>query len=101
MNSSFSSFSSQYSRLSILQILQQAGNYQINQQILQSALDEVGICLSAEKIRSECSWLEAQKLVKIDNITKDLYVINLTEVGLDVASARHTISGVARPRPKL
>lgn len=86
-------------RLLVLQALKEDTDYTVNDIMLQAWLDQFGMALSLDKLRTELQWLSEQGLVEID-YAAHLHIAKLTSRGLDVAQGRSQIPGIARPRPE-
>lgn len=87
-------------RLAILQLLAEAG-YEVNDSVLNSALDDYGHRISRDMLLSDLAWLRDQGLVADRDLSGVTVVAQLTQRGLDVAEGRTTVPGVKRPRPEL
>lgn len=85
-------------RLSILQLLGETEGYDLNVNILRSALAELGHRPSLDKLRVEAAWLEEQGLVET-HCVGSLVVAKATARGLDVARGQARVPGVRRPDP--
>jgi hypothetical protein len=84
-------------RMALLQFLSE-GSYSQNESILQDLLRRTGRMASADKVRTELSWLREQGLI----LTEDVYntwVASITQRGLDVATGVASAPGVKRPGP--
>lgn len=99
MSQRYQSRIAEQQRLTLLQALEQDNDYRVNDLILQTWLDETGMALSMDKLRTELSWLEEQGLITLE-IVKTMKIATLTERGLDVVRAMTNVPGVARPRPE-
>ncbi len=84
-------------RLTILLLLLEAGNYDLNIYILQSALADFGHRPSQDKLQTELSWLTEQGLCDLSDDA--VVVAKLTQRGKDVAEGRQIVPGVKRPHP--
>jgi len=98
MNLTFAQYETHRARLALVELLQQDADYEVNEAVLQSALQSVGHALSTDALRTQCEWLCEQELVTTRSIS-DLLIIKLTRRGEDVALGRAQVPGVARPRP--
>ena len=96
--SKFANLVAEDQRLTILQLLDQAEGYDLNINILSSALGEFGHRPSLDKLRSELAWLEEQGLIETRNVGS-IVVAQATSRGLDVAQGRARAPGVKRPAP--
>lgn len=85
-------------RLVLLQALAQDPDYRTNDLILATWLDETGMTLSADKLRTELTWLEEQGFVTLAALGT-LTIATLTNRGLDIAQGKTSAAGIARPRP--
>lgn len=89
----------QQQRLLLLQALQQDNDYTVSDLMLQAWLDECGMALSRDKLRTELQWLMDQGVLELE-CSGALYIAKLTGRGLDIAEGRATNPGIARPRPE-
>ena len=96
--SKFANHIAEDQRLIVLQLLDQAEGYDLNINILASALAEFGHRPSLDKLRSELAWLEEQGLIDTRNVGS-VVVAQATARGLDVAHGRARVPGVKRPGP--
>ncbi|MDQ6970564.1 MAG: Arm DNA-binding domain-containing protein [Mariprofundus sp.] len=97
----------QQRRLCILQTLESAKAYSADERGLQGALDAQGWRISFDRLRTDIAWLYEQQVVQIETPmhtaahteaqTDTLWVIRLTQSGLDAAQGRMWIPGIARP----
>ena len=85
-------------RLKILELLQQTNGYSLNNQVIETSLDAMGMRHSASVIRAELGWLEDVGCVKLMDVGP-LVVAELTERGHDVARGLSVMRGIARPVP--
>ena len=89
----------EHTRLAILQLLQQDTGYTHGETVIQSGLEYVGHRKSADRIRTELSWLEEQGFLTV-NRDRGWWVARITERGCDIATGRARTAGVARVRPE-
>jgi hypothetical protein len=90
-------------RLELLLILKEAGGYEANTSVLQSALGMIGYQVSRQVVRDQILWLAEQGLVSHEVLAAEalsIDVATLTERGLDVAAGREIVEGVQRPAPR-
>lgn len=87
-------------RLTILRVLSEAPAYKLNDSLLTSACDAVGVPATRDKVRVQLAWLDEMGLVTLDDRIKGLTIATATERGLDVAAGRATAPGVQRPTPR-
>ncbi len=85
-------------RLRILSALQADSAYSHNEDVLLLVLVEAGHTISADKLRTELTWLAEQGMVRLIK-HGDLYVAQITRRGMDVAGGAVSIPGIAQPRP--
>ena len=103
MSSKFAQSENESARLAMLQLLQQDPDYEMNDSLLQSGLEQFSFRLGYRELQTELSWLEKEEvitLIKLDN-AMEVTLINLTRHGEDVALGRCIVSGIARPRTKI
>jgi len=86
-------------RLCILILLLQQPGYEANEYVLQGGLEEFGHHLSQDRVRTELCWLKEQQLLNIRE-SMDLQIAVMSQRGADVATAKVTVPGVKRPRPR-
>ena len=82
-------------RLHILQILVDSKSYSLNESDMQLALDAKGYRISSDRLRTDIAWLFEQQAVEIK--TGALWLIYLTQVGLNAAQGRMWMPGILRP----
>lgn len=85
-------------RLKILELLQQTNGYALNNQVIESGLDAMGMRHSASVIRAELGWLEEVGAVTLMDVGP-VVVATLTERGHDIARGLSVVRGIARPVP--
>lgn len=83
-------------RLVILRLLAEMPAYRANSSVLTMALERFGHAITRDQVKTELFWLQEQGLVGCEDLDAVL-VATLSERGADVASARTTVPGVARP----
>lgn len=93
---SFSEFLRRDVRLVILRLLSEMPAYRANSSVLTMALERFGHAVSRDQVKTELAWLQDQGLVTCEDLEAVL-VAAITERGADVARARVTVPGVARP----
>lgn len=90
----------------ILRVLHDQGDFGLNDGVIQDALDLSGHKVSRDVVRTELTWLKEQGFVAIDELavsfdkTSDLWLVNLTQRGSEIATGRSKNPGVKRPPPK-
>lgn len=94
----FDKFIEEDRRLTLLKALEAAAQYRANHFLLQRFCESVGHSVSTDRIKADLQWLDEQGLISVGS-TGDVMVATLTGRGLDVANARTTVAGVARPMP--
>ncbi|MEX0971512.1 MAG: hypothetical protein WD046_13825 [Paracoccaceae bacterium] len=85
-------------RLAILQALVREASRSHNEQLLQAALDAVGIVRARDYTRTQMRALESTGAVTLRE-AGDLLIATLTRTGLDHLSGRAIIDRVAQPEP--
>ena len=99
MNStSFADFQLEDRRLVLLRALASAAQYRANAYLLRSYCDAVGHVVGADRIEADLAWLSDSGLITLGR-EGDVTVATLTARGMDVASGRTQVPGVARPQP--
>lgn len=86
-------------RLVILRVLNDAPGCTANEAILHAFLGDIGHECSREKVRTELAWLCEQGLVTYEELVT-VMVARITERGIDVATGRARVPGIARPTPR-
>lgn len=94
--SDFSEVMAAHRRLSLIRALSEAPSYKANESLLHQVLDGFGLSCSRDQVRSELAWLRDQGLITLIEVS-GLQIAAVTQRGQDVATARTTIPGVARP----
>ncbi len=94
----FEKFEQEDRRLVILRQLADDQDYTINTSILQKALGLWSHNVSRDQLHGEVAWLAEQGLVTYEELAS-VYVVKLTQRGLDVAQGSSRVPGVARPGP--
>ena len=96
---SFADLTKQDRLLTLLKALESAAGYRAAQFILLRYCEQFGHAVSVDRIRTDLDWLAEQGLVKLDK-PEGVFVATLSQRGMDVASGRATVAGVARPQPE-
>ena len=84
-------------RLSILQTIDEAGG-ETNSRIIGSEIPGLGHRVSADRLRTEIAWLDEQGAVTLAE-AGSMFIVTLTERGVDLAAGRTAIPGIRRPAP--
>lgn len=87
-------------RLTILRVLSEAPAYKVNDSLLTSACDAVGVPATRDQVRVQLAWLKEAGLVLLEEPVTKLTIATATERGLDVAAGRAFVPGVQRPSPR-
>ncbi len=85
-------------RLVILRLLNEAAGYDLNTSIIQSAVKQFGHSVSRDSLHTQVQWLAEQGLVAYTEITS-VWVVKLTQRGVDVVDGSIAVHGVKRPSP--
>lgn len=85
-------------RLAILQALNRESSRSHNEQLLQAALDAVGIVRARDYTRTQMRALESTGAVTLRE-AGDLLIATISRTGLDHLTGRAVIDGVAQPDP--
>lgn len=96
---SFAEFQDQDRRLVLLKALENASQYRANAFLLRRFCDAVGHVVSADRVEADLAWLAEQGLVHTER-PQGVTVATLTTRGLDVATGRAAVPGVAKPQPE-
>ena len=83
-------------RLVILRLLSEFQMYRSNSSVLHMALEGFGHATTRDLVKTDLAWLAEQGLVNTE-VMGPVIVATATERGLDVASGRAMVPGVARP----
>ncbi|WP_028574348.1 VpaChn25_0724 family phage protein [Desulfonatronovibrio hydrogenovorans] len=83
-------------RLEILRLLAETPGYEAGQGMIYQALPVAG---SFDQVAGDLDWLEEQQLVKISS-PGGYRIARITQRGLDVATGKSRVTGVARPLPE-
>lgn len=94
----FAEFQEHDRRLVLLSALSAAAQYRANALLLRRYCEAVGHVVGIERVQADLAWLFDSGLVTLGGEGGTL-VATLTERGLDVASGRTVVPGVARPQP--
>jgi hypothetical protein len=94
---SLSEVMTEHRRRHILDALYQCGGYVSNAVVLTSYCNAVGSTSTRAQVDTACAWLAEQGLVTI-RAEGDFAVVTLTDAGIDAATGRAFVPGVARPR---
>ncbi|KIX14976.1 VpaChn25_0724 family phage protein [Dethiosulfatarculus sandiegensis] len=89
---------SEHLRITILRLLEEEGDYALNESLLLDMVPTFGFAPSRDNLRIELSWLAEQGLITLGGVDT-CRVATLTDRGADVAKGRATAPGVRRPRP--
>lgn len=83
-------------RLWILKILHAMPGYVANDSVLRSGLDRVGHMISADRLRTDLSWLSEQDLIAIQTLVHErVSIARLLDRGSDVVQGRIKQPGIA------
>ncbi len=91
----------QHVRLALLRALAEAVEFTANDSILAMRMDELGLPVTRDQLRTQIGWLEEQGLIRVTRPTDSLIVACLRQRGADVALGRATVDGVQKPSPSL
>ncbi|KJZ07796.1 hypothetical protein TW85_24685 [Marinomonas sp. S3726] len=85
-------------RLVILRLLAEDTDYRAPSSLIERGLEMYALSTSRDNLHTELFWLKEQGLVTLDEIAT-VYVVTLTQRGLDVTKGLATVPGVKRPGP--
>jgi hypothetical protein len=88
----------QHLRITVLRLLNEQGDYALNESVLMDLVTPFGFAPSRDNLRAQLAWLSEQGLVELSGL-EHCQVATLTSRGDDVANGRATVPGVKRPRP--
>lgn len=95
----FEQFEAENRRLCILRLLAEDADYRTNSATIELGLDAFGLAVSRDRLHTDFSWLAEQGLLSLEPM-ESVYVVTLTQRGLDVAQGRSVVPGVKRPGPR-
>lgn len=96
---SFYDFTMGHARLAILRSLAEAPSHTANDSVLSMVMEQLGLPVTRDQLRTQLGWLEEQGLVRLSRPTDALIVAGLRERGADVATGRAHVEGIQRPSP--
>lgn len=99
MSGSFFDFTMGHARLAILRALAEAAAHTANDSVLAMLMEQLGLPVTRDQLRTQLGWLEEQGLIRLSRPTEGLIVAALRERGADVAVGRSHVDGVQRPSP--
>jgi hypothetical protein len=85
-------------RLVLLKALENAAQYRTNAFLLRRFAESVGHTVGGDRIETDLAWLAEQGLVGLEQ-AQGVTVATITARGLDVATGRTRVPGVAVPQP--
>jgi hypothetical protein len=83
----------------VLQALDQANEYNLNEQVIKIMLEHMGHRVGADIVRAEITWLEEHQLVRVERLPRvggEVWIVTLSELGQSVARGRY-YPGVRKP----
>jgi Fe2+ or Zn2+ uptake regulation protein len=86
-------------RLAVLTLLADSHAYQAGAPMLQMVLAGLGHAVALETVLADLTWLRDAGLVSLREVG-GVHIATLSGRGLDVATDRTQVPGVARPRPE-
>lgn len=86
-------------RLAVLRALLEAPTHAINDSMLSSTMETLGLPVTRDQLRGQLGWLEEQGLINLLRPTDTLLVAQLRERGGEVALGKARVDGVQRPSP--
>ena len=95
----FHDFTMGHARLAVLRSLTEAHANTANDSVLTMVMEQLGLPLTRDQLRTQLGWLEEQGLVRLTRPNDNLIVVALRERGADVAIGRAHVEGVQRPAP--
>lgn len=95
-NTAFATHLDHDRRLVILRLLAEMPTIRVNSSVLAVALDRFGYASTHAQTKIDLGWLQEHALVRLEDLGPVLVAI-ATESGLEVASGRAMVKGVARP----
>lgn len=95
---SYAEFQQADRRLVLLKALEAAAMYRANAYLLRRYCDHVGHVVSAAQLEKDLQWLAGKGLLELSQ-DEGVAVATLKAAGLDVATGRTRLAGVAVPQP--
>lgn len=95
----FFDFTMGHARLAILRALLGAPQHTVNDSVLTTLMESLGLPVTRDQLRGQLGWLEEQGFVRLVRPPGNLIVVTLRERGGDVAMGRAHVEGVQRPAP--
>jgi Fe2+ or Zn2+ uptake regulation protein len=99
VSASFYDFTMGHARLAVLRALVEAPQHTLNDSVLSSLMEQLGLPVTRDQLRGQLRWLEEQGLLTLVRPTETLVVAKLRERGAEVATGRSHIDGIQRPAP--
>lgn len=96
---SFYDFTMGHVRLAVLRALTTAAAHSANDSVLMTVMEQLGLPITRDQLRTQLGWLEEQGLVRLSRPHDGLVVVQLRERGGDVATGRAFVDGIQRPSP--
>ncbi|BCV29209.1 VpaChn25_0724 family phage protein [Shewanella algae] len=87
----------EHQRLVILRVLAEVAGFELNESVLQDALDAYGLNVSRDALRTQMAWLAEQGLLRLERVG-NTQLATLNGRGEDVAVGRAYVPGIKRPR---
>lgn len=86
-------------RSALLSTLATMPGYRANERLLHDVVSDAGLPCSRDQVRSDMAWLRDQGLITLQDLA-GVYVAQITQPGMDVASDRVKVPGVAPTGPR-
>jgi len=99
MAPNFYDYTMGHARLAILRALTEAPQHTGNDSLLSMLMEQLGLPVTRDQLRTQLGWLEEQGLIRLARPTDSLVVATLRERGADVAVGRAHVDGIQRPSP--
>lgn len=84
--------------LAVLRALNQAPQYRSNELVIMEWLDNIGLGCTNAEFQQVTETLQRDEYIKINSVG-DISVLNLTEIGAEIAEGLRMSESVARPWP--
>lgn len=96
---SFYDFTMGHARLAVLRALTEAPGHSLNDSVLAMLMEQLGLPVTRDQLRTQIGWLEEQGLVRVSRPSESLMVVEVRERGGEVAIGRAHVEGIQRPSP--
>lgn len=99
MSTDYLDYVMSHARLAVLRALLEAVQHTMNDSLLKTRMETLGLPVTRDQLRTQLGWLEEQGLIRLARPTDSLVVATLRERGAEVAMGRAHVDGIQRPGP--